>query len=62
MDDSNEGVTIFMETSEDAKTVTITFESTVPMDLHDFIMALESYLTDMIRAYKSVPTDESMKH
>lgn len=60
--DDHDEVEISLETSPDAKEVLLTFKSSKPMDLHDFIMALEDYLNDMIRAYKGMPEDSSQHH
>lgn len=60
--DANDEIEITLETSPDAREVLLTFKSTKAMNLHDFIMALEDYLNDMIRAYKGMPEDSSQHH
>lgn len=43
-------IEVEMATSEDNKTITITFRSSEPMETNDFLLALEAYLTDLTKA------------
>lgn len=63
MQDPDDGeVEIRMETSEDQKVITLVFISSVAMETNDFILALESYLTDITRAAFQREQPESQVH
>lgn len=48
---SDEGeIEVKMEASDDKKVITLAFTCTFPMNTRDFIMALETYLSDLTRS------------
>lgn len=51
-----------LETSKDAKTVTLTIISPDIIDTHTYIVLLEEYLQDLIKAYSKMPEDERGLH
>lgn len=59
MKDQDEGeIEIRMDTSDDNKIITLVFVSDLEMDTNDFILALESYLTDLTKAaYQRIQPD-----
>ena len=50
MEKTGDEISFEMESSDDAKTVTLTLKSTCEMTVSDLILALETYLTDLVRA------------
>lgn len=62
MDDDEGEVEFEMQTSDDAKTVTLIIKSNRAMSCSDLITALEFYLTEMLRAEEQRSRPGTLHH
>lgn len=53
---------VLMKTSEDAKTITLEISSETVLTVNDLIIALEGYLTELIRAYEQKSARGVLEH
>lgn len=60
--EDDDEISIILNSTPDQKIVTLTIEAEKPIDTHDLILCLESYLCDLIRATSQAPSNETDLH